>query len=274
MQELAGRTAVVTGAASGIGAGLARSFAAEGMNLVIADVEPLPAEKLAHELEAEGVRAVSLRTDVAREVDLFALAELAFREFGAVHVLCNNAGVCQGGPIHEMSAADWRWILSVNLEGVIHGCRAFAPRLVEQAGRGEPSHIVNTASVGGFLSGGGLGMYSTTKFAVVAYSEALAQDLAPHGIGVSVLAPGATATRLAEAARNRPTELGTAPARMESIEGAMAEGMDPREVGRHVIRGIREGALYVFTDPIYRSLLEARCAAVLAACEHAGDPLD
>jgi NAD(P)-dependent dehydrogenase (short-subunit alcohol dehydrogenase family) len=241
------------------------------MSLVLADIEAEPAQRLVDELEADGGRAIAVRADVSREKDVEELAERAFDAFGGVHVLCNNAGVCQGGPIHEMSAADWRWILSVNLDGVAHGCRVFVPRLIAQ---GAPAHIVNTASVGGFLSGGGLGMYSTTKFAVVALSEALAQELAPHGIGVSVLAPGATATNLAAAQRNRPADLGSAPARMEMIEGARAEGLVPLQVGRHVGRGIREDALYIFTEPPYRGLIEARDAAVLAACDRAGDPPD
>ncbi|MGH0029884.1 MAG: SDR family NAD(P)-dependent oxidoreductase [Myxococcota bacterium] len=271
MQDLAGRTAVVTGGASGIGAGMARAFAAEGMHLVLADVEIEPARALAEELSGGGVRASAVETDVSRPEDLEALAAFAFDEHGGADLLCNNAGVCQGGPIHEMSAQDWQWILSVNLMGVVHGCRAFVPRWLA---RGGPAHVVNTASVGGFLSGGGLGMYATTKFAVVAYSEALAQDLAPHGIGVSVLAPGATDTRLARAARNRPASLGRAPARMEMIEDAMAQGMDPVDVGRHVVRGVRDGALYVFTDPIYRDAIEGRTQAILAASDRAADPLD
>lgn len=271
MQDLAGRTAVVTGAASGIGAGTARVFAAEGMQLVLADLEMEPAEALAEELRASGARVATRYTDVSKPEELDALAEFSYAEYGAVHVLCNNAGVCQGGLVYEMTPDDWHWILSVNLLGVVNGCRSFAPLLIEQAA---PAHIVNTASVGGFLSGGGLGMYASTKYAVVGYSEALAQELAPHGIGVSILAPGATSTRLAKAARNRPKELGTAPSGMDAIVGAMDQGMDPEQVGRYVVRGIREGALYVFTDPIYRAAIEQRAKDVLAAVDHAADPPD
>jgi NAD(P)-dependent dehydrogenase (short-subunit alcohol dehydrogenase family) len=170
-----------------------------------------------------------------------------------------------------MSENDWRWILSVNLEGVINGCRAFVPRLVAQ---GEPAHVVNTASIGGFLSGGGLGMYSTTKFAVVAYSEALSQELLPHGIGVSVLCPGFVNTDLGNSLRRRPAEFGQAPAKMESILPGMAEGMDPVEVGRRVVRGVRENALYVFTHPEFKPFVEQRFAQVLDAMDRATQPLD
>jgi NAD(P)-dependent dehydrogenase (short-subunit alcohol dehydrogenase family) len=269
VRELTGRVAVVTGAASGIGAGLARALAREGMQLVLADVELEPAQKLAEELASAGARAVAQRTDVSRNSDLRALADRAYEAFGAVHLLCNNAGVCQGGPIHQMTEADWRWILSVNLDGVIGGCREFVPRLIAQ---GEPAHILNTASVGGFLAGGSLGMYTTTKFAVVAYTESLAQDLAPHDVGVSLLCPGATRTNLAAAARNRPEALGSAPGGMQAIEGAMAEGLDPAVVGRHAVRGIREGALHIFTDAVFKPAIESRFASVLAALDRAAEP--
>lgn len=271
MQDLAGRVAVVTGAASGIGAGLARAFAREGMRLVLADVEIEPARKLADELSGAGTDAVAIRSDVARSADLRALADHAYERFGAVHLLCNNAGVCLGGPVHEMTERDWRWMLSVNLMGVVGGCREFVPRMIAQ---GEPAHIVNTASVGGFLAGGSLGLYTTTKFAIVAYSESLAQDLAGHDIGVSVLCPSATRTNLAGSQRNRPAELGSAPARLEMLEPALAAGMDPQEVGRLTVRGIRENALYIFTDAVFRDAIAARFERVLAAVDRAAQPLD
>ena len=266
--DLAGRVAVVTGAASGIGAGLARALAREGARLVLADIELAPAEALAHELADAGTQAVAERVDVTRAADLEALASRAVSAFGAVHLVCNNAGVCMGGPIHQMSEQDWRWILSVNLEGVVNGCRAFVPRFLAAGG---PAHILNTASVGGFLAGGSLGVYTTSKFAVVAYSESLAQDLAPHGIGVTLLCPGATRTNLATAARNRPEALGSAAGGMQVIEGMTAAGMDPLEVGRHAVRGIREGALYVFTDTVFKPAIADRFARVLAALDRAGE---
>jgi NAD(P)-dependent dehydrogenase (short-subunit alcohol dehydrogenase family) len=270
MSDLEGAVAVVTGAASGIGEGLARAFSAEGMRLVLADVELAPAAALAAELAETGPPALAVHCDVSDPRAIRSLADRAYAEHGQVNVLCNNAGVCQGGPIHEMTADDWQWILSVNLQGVIQGCREFVPRMAAQVG---PAHIVNTASVGGFVSGGELGMYSTTKYALVGYSEALAQDVAPLGIGVSLLCPGWTDTKLGDAARNRPPELGRAPARMDAIVPGMAQGMSPVEVGRRAVRGIREGALYVFTHTDLRPVVAHRFEAVLAAMDRAGEPV-
>jgi len=270
MENLTGRVAVVTGGASGIGAGIARACAEQGMRLVLADIELAPAERLARELEAGGKPAFAVRTDVTVPADFEALAEAAFGRFGAVDVLFNNAGVAQGGVIHEFTAADWEWLIGVNLYGVVNGCRAFVPRWIA---RGEPAHVVNTASVGGFLSGPVLGMYSTTKFAVVAYSESLAQELGPHGIGVAILCPGWTNTNLGDASRNRPTGLGTAPDQLDIITPGMAEGMDPIVVGRHALRGVRENALYVFTHPEFEPLIADRFAKVIAALERAKEPV-
>jgi NAD(P)-dependent dehydrogenase (short-subunit alcohol dehydrogenase family) len=270
MESLSNRVAVITGAASGIGAGIARACAEQGMRVVLADIEFDAAKRVAEEIEASGASAHAVRTDVSRPEDLEALADESFERFGAVHLLCNNAGVAQGGTLHELRPEDWQWTLGVNLYGVIHGCRAFVPRWLE---RGEEAHIVNTASVGGFLSGPVLGMYSTSKFAVVAYSEALAQELAEHRIGVSVLCPGWTDTNLSNASRNRPSTLGTAPDGLEMITPGMAEGMQPLEVGRHVLRGVRENALYVFTHPEFQPLIAERFEKVLAALERAKEPL-
>jgi NAD(P)-dependent dehydrogenase (short-subunit alcohol dehydrogenase family) len=269
VHALEGRVAVVTGAAAGIGAGMARAFTEERMRVVLADVEEAPAAALARELRAAGGEALAVRADVTRPDDLEALAERTLAAFGAVHLLCNNAGVCQGGPLWEMTPGDWRWLLGVNLEGVVNGCRAFVPRLLAQGGA---AHIVNTASIGGFVSGGLLGMYSATKYAVVGYTESLAQELEPRGIGVSVLCPGWTNTRLGDAARNRPAELGSAPAKLDVIVPGMASGMDPLQVGRHVVRGVRENALYIFTHPEFRPLLEQRFERVLAALERSAEP--
>jgi NAD(P)-dependent dehydrogenase (short-subunit alcohol dehydrogenase family) len=156
----------------------------------------------------------------------------------------------------------------VNLGGVIHGSRAFAPRLIAQ---GEGGHIVNTASVGGFVSGPGLGVYCTTKFAVVGFSDALRAELAPHGIGVSTLCPGGVRTRLLEADRNRPADLADSGGRAESVRPAIEAGMDPIEVGRHVLRGIETNADFIFTHPDYREILGRRFQAVLSAFDPASD---
>jgi NAD(P)-dependent dehydrogenase (short-subunit alcohol dehydrogenase family) len=266
---MAGRVAVVTGAGSGIGAGLARAFAGEGMRLALVDVEEGPVSVLAEELRGAGAEAIVVRADVSRRKQVEALADTVWAELGGAHLVCNNAGVCQGSPLLDTTDADWEWLLGVNFHGVRFGCDVFGPRLVAQ---GEPAHILNTASVGGFLSGGALGMYSTTKYAVVGYSEALAAELAPHGIGVSILCPSFTQTNLHLAARNRPPELGEAEPGMESIEVGMAVGATPEAVARHAVRGIREGALYIFSDDAFGALLDERFARARAALVRAGQP--
>ena len=181
MRDLAEKIGVVTGGASGIGLGIARSLAAEGMAVVIADVETAAGEAAARALREGGGRALFVETDVADRASVEALAERAFSEFGGVHVVCNNAGVCVGTSMTEASEDEWRWLLSVNLDGVIHGVQAFVPRLIEQAHGG---HIVNTASMGGLIASAWLGIYSVTKYAVVGLSESLRDELAPVGIGV------------------------------------------------------------------------------------------
>jgi NAD(P)-dependent dehydrogenase (short-subunit alcohol dehydrogenase family) len=262
VEDLKGRVAVVTGAASGIGAGLARALAREGMHVVLADIEIGPARALAAELAATGVRALAERVDVTRAADLEALASRAVSELGGVHLLCNNAGVCMGGAIQSMTEQDWRWILSVNLEGVVNGCRAFVPRFLAAGG---PAHILNTASVGGFLAGGSLGLYTVSKFAVVAYSESLAQDLAPHGIGVSILCPGPVRTRLAQCDRHRPGELGDAGNHSEVLWDMIKDGIEPEQAGEIVVRGIKGDVPYIFTHPEWKPAFEERFARVLAS---------
>lgn len=269
MRELEGRVGVVTGAASGIGAGLARALAGAGMRLALVDIEEAPLEGVARELRAGGAEVITARADVADRKAVEALAERVFSELGGAHVLCNNAGVCQGGPLLEMSDADWEWLLGVNFHGVRLGCSVFAPRM---RASGEPGHILNTASVGGFLAGGGLGMYTTSKFAVVAYSEALAAELAPSGIGVSVLCPSLTRTNLMDAARNRPESLGRAEAGLDFLVPGVEQGMDPDRVARIALRGIREGALWIFSDGSFGELIGNRFAGVAAALERAEEP--
>lgn len=270
MTDLEGGVAVVTGAASGIGAGLARALAAEGMRLALADIEEAPLAAVAKELRDAGAQAIAVGTDVSQRKSVEALAERVFSELGGAHVVCNNAGVCQGGPLLEMSDADWDWLLGVNFHGVRLGCSVFAPRMREQR---EPGHILNTASVGGFLAGGGLGMYTTTKFAVVAYSEALAAELAPSGITVSVLCPSLTRTNLMDAARNRPSDLGPAEAGLGFLTPGVEQGTDADEVGRIALRGIREGAMWIFSDGAFAEPVEARFAGVSAALKRAEEPV-
>ncbi len=263
MRDLAGKVAVVTGGGSGIGRGLCRGFAAEGMAVAVADVDPASAEETAAGLRARGARAIAVRTDVSDRKALEELAERVSRELGGVHLVCNNAGVFVGGRPLENTEADWRWLLDVNLMGVVHGCHVFAPRLLAQ-GEG---HIVNTASVGGFLAGPELDVYCATKFAVVGFSEALRAELAPRGVGVSILCPGQIATRLAESERLRPRGGGRAGGSSGMLAPLIAGGMDPDEVAKFVIAGVRSDAEYVFTHAEFRDPLAQRFGRVLAALD-------
>src|SRR5213596_3308077 len=202
--ELRGRTAVVTGGASGIGRALIQRFAREGANVVVADLDDAGMAAVAGEAQALGVKALAVRTDVADLAQVQALAARAFEAFGAVHVLCNNAGVAMWGGLESATHRDWQWVLGVNLWGVIHGVEAFVPRMIAQK---EPGHIVNTASMAGLIASQGLGVYNTSKYAVVGLSETLHKDLRPHGIGVSILCPMGVSTNIRTSERNRPVDL-------------------------------------------------------------------
>jgi NAD(P)-dependent dehydrogenase (short-subunit alcohol dehydrogenase family) len=268
MQELSGKVAVVTGAASGIGRALAEHFASVGMRLVLADVEEAPLAGVAAALREAGSEVESAVVDVreAREVD--ALAERCAARFGGAHVLCNNAGVAAGGPVWEVEDDDWRWILGVNLVGVIHGIRAFVPRMIAS---GEEGHVVNTASIAGLVCPAFLGPYNVTKHAVVALSETLLADLAANGakIGVSVLCPGWVKTRIHEADRNKPgaADEPADPARealREVIAGFIAGGISPEPVAAAVAEAIRENRFWIRTHADMEPAVKARCEAILA----------
>ena len=245
MDSLADKVAVVTGAASGIGRALCLAFAREGARVVAADLdEPGLAETVAGVARA-GSRAVAVRTDVSRLAEVQALAERAFGEFGAVHVVCNNAGIALWGGLESATHRDWEWAIGVNLWGVIHGIEAFVPRMVAQQ---QPGHIVNTASMAGLIASQGLGVYNTTKYAVVGLSETLQKDLRNHGIGVSVLCPMGVKTAIRGSARNRPAELRN-PAGAESGGEVDLIGryLEPEDVAERVLRAIRANRLYVIT---------------------------
>lgn len=262
MRALQGKIAVVTGGGSGIGEGMAHAFAAEGMDVVIADIEADAAKKVSDALLDHGVRSVSVQTDVSDRDAVHELAERTYEAFGAAHLICNNAGVCIGGPAHEASDADWKWLFQVNVEGVIHGCQEFIPRLIEQGGEG---HIVNTASIGGLLSAGDiLGVYTASKASVVGISEAYADSIASSEIGISILCPALVATNLIDAERNRPESLGRRPGALENVLGPGFEtAMSPRTLGEWVVRAVRENQRYIFAHPAMRSLVQARFDKVM-----------
>ena len=254
MDTLNGRTAVITGAASGLGRAMAERMAAEGMRLVLADIEAEPLDDLGVRLGDDGTEVVTQRTDVSQAGDIDRLAALAFDRFGAVHVLCNNAGVVKRARSWELTDDDWRWVLDVDLWSVIHAVRAFVPRMLEQS---EGGHIVNTASMSGLLPIPNLAAYSVAKAAVVALSEALQLDLDAEGasIGVSVLCPGFIATRITESERNRPaerTESAAVPAVARTTAGVQPT-MDAAEVAGQVVDAIRTNRFWILTHQAYRA---------------------
>jgi NAD(P)-dependent dehydrogenase (short-subunit alcohol dehydrogenase family) len=258
-----GSVAVVTGAASGIGAALGQAFAAAGCAVVLADVDAEGLDAVAATLEGEVLPVI---TDVSVATDLEDLAEAAFNRFGAVHVLCNNAGVSTFNPVAAQTLDDWRWVLGVNLWGVIHGVQAFLPRMSAQ---GQPAHIVNTSSLAGLASGlPSLGPYNVSKVGVVALSETLRMELAMAGssVGVSVLCPGSTPTQILESERNRPAELGSE-RRVpdgDQMRDAVRSGFDgpgartSTEVADAVIDGIRGGQFWIITSGEMRELVSSR----------------
>lgn len=269
MEDLRGGTAVITGGGSGIGRGMALTFAGEGMNVVVADIEAAPAEAVAAEAKERGVRAIGVACDVSNAASVEALAERAYGEYGRVNVLCNNAGVLVNKPLADATDADWQWIFSVNVNGVVYGVRSFLPRMRTQ---GSPAHIVNTASQAGLAAvlggGGGLGVYAASKYAVVAFSETLRHELAEEGIGVSVLCPGGVRTRIGESARNRPSELGgpqAAPRRDGPVPGTSMTGLEPMEVGQLVLNGVKANRGYIITQHENRGPILDRFANILEA---------
>ena len=249
MRTLRGKTAVITGAASGIGRALAQRLSAERMRLVLADVDG----KGLREVAARLPQALAVRTDVSRMADVQRLARAAYARFGAVHLLCNNAGVAEYGAVWEVPLPRWRRVVGVNLWGTVHGCLAFVPRMLAQ---GDAAHVVNTASMAGLLTMPLSGHYSATKHAVVALSEALVQDLALRRarIGVSVLCPGWVATRFAE----------TAPGADALVRALARQGRPPEEIAERMVRAVRAGEFYVLTHPEMAPAVRRRAAEILS----------
>jgi NAD(P)-dependent dehydrogenase (short-subunit alcohol dehydrogenase family) len=247
--------AVITGAASGIGWALAKRCASQRMRVVLADKNAAALSATAAEIRASGVEVLAVPTDVSRAHDMEVLAEAIRSTFGRVHLLCNNAGVGITTPILQSTIEDWEWALGVNLWSVIHGVRVFVPLMRSHQ---DPCHIVNTASIAGLISPPGLGVYRTTKHAVVAYSEALYHELAeqaPH-IKISVLCPGIVKTQILSSAHRAQAMSGDVPAaeRLDNTEeqrlkGAFQEGMAPEAVAELVFEAVREERFYILTHP-------------------------
>jgi NAD(P)-dependent dehydrogenase (short-subunit alcohol dehydrogenase family) len=271
MRELAGKAAFVTGGAGGIGFALGRAFAEAGMKVMLADIETDALAAAVKSLDNFGSDVRGVICDVADPVSVEQAARASYEAFGNVHVVCNNAGVAAAGGIDNISLDNWRWVLDVNLMGVLHGIRSFLPHI---RAHGEGGHIVNTASMTGMMSGLGFSPYVASKFAVVGMSEGLATQLRPLGIGVTVLCPGYVRTRIGESGRNRPERYGAtqtpdpaSPAGMlvAQIAKLLQSGLDPSEVAARVLTAIRNDELYVFTHPEMRAEVEERFAGILAA---------
>ena len=260
MEHLKGKTAVVTGAGSGIGEGIARAAAAAGMKVVIADIDSDKAQAVAADI---GSSAIAHPVDVSSLASVEQLRDAALDAFGAVHLVCNNAGVWIGALMEEADMKDWRYLIDVNLYGVIHGIKAFLPLLTEQ-GEG---HIVNTASMGGLISGPPEGLYTTTKFAVVGLSEALAMEVAEKGIGVSVLCPGLVNTNLITQSFAMRAEKYDPGIDHQQPAPDVAQGISPSTVGEQVLNAVRDGSFYIITHDDYRDVIAMRHDGILQALD-------
>lgn len=267
MQDLKDRIAVITGAGSGFGRELALCCAAEGMRLVLADVDMKGLAVTRELLGLDDTRLLIRHCDVADAGAVEALAEATWARFGATHLLFNNAGVAVAGPAWTATLEDWQWVLGVNLMGVVHGLRSFVPRMLEQ---GAPAHIVNTASVAGLLSVPGSAVYCVSKHGVVTLSEVLHHDLqmAKAEIGVSVLCPAFVPTGIADAARNRPAALAAAnplaaPYEARVREAVAAGRVTAAEVARMTLDAVRAGDFYILTHPRITAAVETRLRDIL-----------
>lgn len=273
MYDVQGKTAVITGAASGMGLGMAHSFASAGMSVVLSDIQQDRLDAAVDGLRAAGHRAIGLVTDVSDESQVQALAQAALDEFGSVHVVCNNAGIGVGGAIDEMTLDDWKWTIDVDLWGVIYGVRTFLPLLKEQ----NEGHITATSSMAGLLAGPVLGAYHVAKHGVVALMDSLRIELkiAKSDVRASVLCPGPVDTDIAQSERNRPSDL---PEHQDSEIGErfwtnltqeLSRGMDPAEVGDLVLDAVVNERFWILTHPNeFLPLVEKRLDAIKADHAH------
>lgn len=274
MKDLTGKTAFVTGAASGIGLGIATALAQSGVKVMLCDIEEGALSKAVEGLKQTNADVEGVKADVSLKAELQAGADAAIARFGKVHILVNNAGVGGGGSYGAWTDAGWNWTLAVNLMAVIWGVEIFAP-LIETHGEG--GHVVNTASIAGLISGSG-SPYNVTKYGVVALSEGLRNDLGPRGIGVSVLCPGFIRTNIVDSRRNLPDRFDRAAAPVaaegEQREGLralrerIAQGIDPLYVGELVREGVENDWPYIFTDAEFEPVIEARFARMKEGFDH------
>ncbi len=270
MQEFQGKVAVITGAASGIGRGIAERCVNEGMKVVLADINEDSLTKAEAELSALGGTMIAVKTDVSKRCDVELLADRAMNAFGQVHLLFNNAGVTAGGVPWEASWNDWEWVIGVNLWSVIHGVKVFTPLMLAQ---NTESHIINTSSLAGLIVGAGSAPYAATKHAVVALSESLYLSLQEQSslVKVSVLCPGLVRTNIVDAERNRPEDLCDEPvsrtpemlARQAAFKAAIEASMSPRQVADIVFDAIRAEQFYILPHPEYAEVIQLRTDKLL-----------
>jgi NAD(P)-dependent dehydrogenase (short-subunit alcohol dehydrogenase family) len=271
MKDFKDKVAVITGGASGLGLAMARRFAAEGMKLVLADIEEEALRKVETEFRKAGTPVIGIRTDVSRAQDMERLAEKTLATFGGVHLLCNNAGVGPGGVLWENTVADWEWVLGVNVWGVIHGVRVFLPIMLRQDAE---SHVVNTASVAGLLSVPNMGIYCVSKHAVVTLTECLYHDVAQRSsrVGVSLLCPAYVPTGIIDSERNRPALLRNAQrvktpeelAREEVMRKAVQSGkISAEQVAEMVFDAVQSKRFYILTHPKIKGAIQMRMEDIL-----------
>ena len=254
--ELTGKTAVVTGGASGIGLAMAERFGAEGMNVVIADVEDSALVAANDRLLDCGIDSRAMRCDVSDLGSIEALADFAYEEFGNVHVLCNNAGVVHRDRVWEASLESWEWVIGVDLWGPIYGVKTFVPRMIAS---GEPGHVINTASTAGILTFPGICSYDVAKQGVVALSEVLLVDARNADVPIlsSVLCPGVVRTKIGTSERNRPEKVQGVAFGTQTLTSA-TEAIDPEEVADHVVAALHDGRFWIITHPRYVGLVQER----------------
>ena len=270
MDNFQGKTAFITGGASGIGLAMARAFGAAGMNIMLADIERDALDKAMEELRQRQIKVEGIDCDVADRASVQEAAKATIEAFGKVHLVCNNAGVGGGGPIGTLKPSDWDWTLGVNLMGVIYGTEAFLPLI---RSHGEGGHFVNTASMAGMISPPGMEPYCASKFAVVAISEGWAGQLAPEGIGVSVLCPGFVNTRIFESSRTRQERYGAAEeanSEAASIGAQLVQAGIPADVvGGCVFEAVRDNDFYIFTHPDMRPAVQQRFQRIMEGFDKA-----
>ncbi len=269
MQDFKGRTAVITGGASGIGLAVARRLGEEGANVVIGDIEAEALERAATALDNSGIPVEPVLTDVSKREEIVALADRATERFGDIHFLHNNAGVTTTGLAEELTDLQWEWVMDVNLNSVVWGCREFLPRM---KAHGQPAHIVNTASMAGMSGGPLMAPYFTTKFAVVGLSEGLWHEgqITQSNVGISVLCPAFVRTGIARSDRNQPDGMGGwvaagsehASRFGEFLSAGVDGGIEPSDVAATVLAAVQAEKLWILTHPESSDSIERRMTAI------------